>query len=177
VIGERSGTLPLVLTDGCHVRCAEEADAAAIWQLVSDCPELDSNSFYSYYLLCRYFSSTCVVAEQEGRVAGFVTAFISPDDLDLCFVWQLCVDPDHRGSGIASDLLDYLITSQSRQPRFIEATVAPGNVALRRAFQALARRFQTEFVESACLSPADFPDLAGEHAAENLLRVGELRRR
>jgi len=146
-----------------------------IWRLVRDCAELDDNSFYAYYVLCSRFSATCAVAEQEGRVVGFALAFLGPDDPDVCFVWQLYVVPGERGAGFATDLLDYLVSSQPRPPLFVEATVAPGNTASRRAFQALARRFRAEVAESPCLSSADFPDSAEEHAAEDMLRIGPLR--
>jgi diaminobutyrate acetyltransferase len=159
---------------GLTLRGARDADAAALWQLVNDCPELDSNSFYCYWLLCNRFAATCFVAERGGQIVGFVTSFISPGDSDVLFVWQLCVAPHARGCGVAGSLLDRLVAAQPQLPRFVEATVSPSNDASRKSFRALARRLAASYNETACLAVADFPGSAAAHEAENLVRVGPL---
>ena len=40
----------------------------AIWELISACPPLDTNSAYANLLQCTHFADTCVIAEREGRI-------------------------------------------------------------------------------------------------------------
>lgn len=158
------------------IRRARPSDAEAIWRLISASPELDSNSFYCYHLLCSAFGQTCRVAEIAGVIVGCVTAFRPPEQPDVLFVWQLCVDPAARGQGVAGLMLDHLLRSQpaSRPVRFVEATVAPENAASQRTFEALARRHDTTVSISTYLAAGAFPAEGGEHPTENLLRVGPL---
>ncbi|HBQ24847.1 MAG TPA: diaminobutyrate acetyltransferase, partial [Syntrophomonas sp.] len=48
------------------MRFPSEEDGRGIWELVKSTRVLDLNSAYSYLLLSKYFSDTCVVAEVEG---------------------------------------------------------------------------------------------------------------
>src|SRR5690625_1790424 len=41
------------------------ADGAAIWSLIRDTGVLDVNSAYSYLMLSKFFTQTCVVAEDQ----------------------------------------------------------------------------------------------------------------
>jgi L-2,4-diaminobutyric acid acetyltransferase len=156
------------------IRSPQAQDAAALWQLVDGCPELDSNSFYTYWLLCTHFPSTCAIAESDGSVVGFVTAFISPIDADVCFIWQLYVAPPFRRAGVTGALFAHLLAAQPAPPRFVEATITPDNLASHRSFQALATRLGAALVEADCLAADDFPHLAGAHDPENRIRIGPL---
>jgi ribosomal protein S18 acetylase RimI-like enzyme len=58
-----------------------------------------------------------VVAESDGRVVGYV--FVLPESLS--FVWdgavlnELYVDPDHRGTDVADDLMDAALAAARAQ--------------------------------------------------------------
>ena len=56
-------------------RSPSEEDGKDIWELVKSTRVLDLNSAYSYLLLSKYFCDTCVVAEVNGKIVGFVSAF------------------------------------------------------------------------------------------------------
>lgn len=159
-----------------QIRRVRPDDAASVWKLVNSCPELDSNSFYCYFVLCRYFTGSCLIAEQEGgQAVGFVTALLPPDRPDTCFVWQMCVVPDQRGQRLGLRMLEQLLEGLPVRPRFVEATVAPGNERSRRTLIALARRYGAPIEEKVCLTSADFPDyVGGGHEPEHLLRIGPL---
>lgn len=159
---------------GPTIRRVAEKDAAAIWQLVENCPELDSNSFYCYFVLCRYLAPSCVIAEEDGRAVGFATALISPDRPDTCFVWQLYVAPDQRGRRLAAEMLIRLIGDLRPRPFFVEATVGPDNQRSRRTFHTLARHYGAPISETPCLGVTDFPVAGGAHEPENLIRIGPL---
>ena len=151
-------------------------DGPALWQLVIDAGSLDRNSSYTYLLVCRDFRETSIVAEHvreraANRLVGFVTGYRLPSQPDTLFVWQVGVAKQARGEGLASRLLDGLL----RQPgchgvRFLETTVTPSNEASRAMFGSLARRLETDLVESEGFPASLFPE--GGHEPEPRLRIG-----
>lgn len=156
------------------IRTAEQSDAAAIWRLVRDCPILELNSGYAYLLLCTDFRETCLVAEGDGRVAGFVTAYVPPSRGEVLFVWQIGVAPWARGRRLATRLLERLLQgSAARSVRFLEATVSPENEASLRLFRSLAEKLNVPFQTRPHFHHADFPDT--EHDDEPMVRIGPLK--
>ena len=112
------------------IRHPGDADADAIWRLVENSGSLDHNSFYCYFVLCHFFSTTCAVAELEGSVVGFVIGFCPPERPDTLFVWQVRVQETARGMGLARRLIEFVLHDLAdRQIRFIEATISPDNQA------------------------------------------------
>ncbi|NQV23590.1 MAG: diaminobutyrate acetyltransferase [Rhodopirellula sp.] len=158
------------------MRAPATNDASEIWRLVRESGVLDQNSAYLYLLLCRDFSDTCLVAESEQRIVGFVTAYRLPTDSRTLFIWQVGVCASARRQGIALKMLAELV-NQTRSLDFIEATVAPSNLASRRLFESLARGrgvSLTDIADAGFLT-GDFPP--GDHEAEPLLRIGPLSER
>lgn len=155
------------------LRAPTTADAREIWRLVSESGVLDQNSAYLYLLLCRDFADTCLVAEVDERVVGFVTAYRLPTDVRSLFVWQIGVCESVRRQGVARKLLEELVNRTSSL-RFIEATVAPSNLASRRLFESFARHRSVPLTDNvdAGFRECDFPP--GDHEAEPLLRIGPL---
>ena len=45
---------------------------------------LDENSMYCNLVQCEHFSETCVIAELDGVIVGWISAFIPPDAPDTC---------------------------------------------------------------------------------------------
>ncbi|MGD2132292.1 MAG: diaminobutyrate acetyltransferase [Maricaulaceae bacterium] len=157
--------------DAIQLRRPTANDGSAVWELVREVGVLDTNSTYAYLLLCRDFADTCVVAERDGALVGFVTGYRPPKEQDVIFVWQVGVAKQARGRGLASDLLDHLLASEGcRGVRFLETTVSPSNAASRALFEALARRLDTELVESRGFPVDMFP--GSGHEAEPRLRIG-----
>jgi L-2,4-diaminobutyric acid acetyltransferase len=156
-----------------RTRRPREADGAAVWEIVRDAPPLDLNSAYCYLVLCRDFGETCLVAEDGDRVVAFVTAYRMPDRPDTLFVWQIGVDADHRGAGLASRLLkDLLARPGCRGVRFLETTIGPSNRASRALFQGLARDLGTRFDEAGGFGADVFPGPG--HEPEVRHRIGPL---
>ncbi len=118
-------------------------DAAGIHQLVIESGALDGNSCYLYLLLCRDFSATCRVAELDGHIVGFVSAYHPPGRPGTLFIWQIAVKQTHRGRGLALRLLlDLLAGVAEGSALVIETTITPSNLASQRLFASLARRLR-----------------------------------
>lgn len=152
------------------LRQPSPGDGMAVWKLVRDTQVLDVNSVYQYVLFFDRFRETCVVAEQEGRVVGFVTGFKPPQDAETIFVWQVGVDASARGQGLASRMLDRLIELPAGcDVHRMETTITPSNAASKALFGAFARRHGAR-----CdVSPGYDGSLLGEaHESEQLYKIG-----
>lgn len=148
-------------------------DGPVVHALIERCKPLDLNSRYCYIILCQHFSSSCVIAERDGEMVGCVTAYIPPEQRDTLFIWQVAVDANVRGQGLAKRMLRALLSrSHLNSIRFIEATVNPSNEASRSLFRSLAAQGKCEMSESLIYPAEMFGD--GDHEQENLLRVGPL---
>ena len=148
-------------------------DGPAISALVKRSKPLDLNSRYCYLILCEHFSSTCVVVEHEKRIVAFMTAYILPEHRDTLFIWQIAVDADMRGKGLAKKMLRHLLGRPILKGiRYTEATVSPSNDASRALFHALARDCGVDLSESMLFPAALFGDTG--HEQENLIRVGPI---
>lgn len=154
------------------VRGATVDDAAAVWALVDADDALDLNSPYAYLLGFHHHAATSVVAEDTGKVVGFVLAYRPPEQLDTVFVWQVGVAPSHRRQGLGKKLLHGVL----RQPgceevRFMEATVTPSNEASKALFGGIARDLDAEFEIGECFRSDQFPT-GHDHEREDLIRIG-----
>ncbi|RCW73121.1 diaminobutyrate acetyltransferase [Saliterribacillus persicus] len=145
-----------------------------MWELVME-STLDTNSSYKYILMSEYFSETCVVAKQDEKIVGFITAFTPPKASDTVFIWQVGVDASQRGKGIASRMLHFLLNSKSSKAiEYVEATITPTNKASQSLFQKLARDFNTTCESSEFFTEDLFP--GDEHEEELKFRVGPIKR-
>ncbi|MFS0727141.1 diaminobutyrate acetyltransferase [Paenibacillus sp. 1P07SE] len=149
-------------------------DGTKVYDLIRRAGTLDLNSAYCYLLLCDAFSQSCVVAEEEGRIVGFISGFYRQEQPSTLFIWQAAVDPAMRGRRLASSMLEELLRREHPQPlRFVEATVSPSNAASRRLFQSFAESYRVsirEIIEDG-YGPEMFPE-GQSHEAEPLLRIG-----
>jgi L-2,4-diaminobutyric acid acetyltransferase len=155
------------------LRAPTPADGAAIHALIKACPPLDLNSTYVYLLLGHHFSDSCVVAEQQGRIAGFVSGYVPPNQPDTFFVWQVAVHDSARGHGLGRFMLRHVLGSaRAKSIRFLETTVSPSNKASRRMFAALAQSCDAELRELPLFGRELFG--ADAHEDEKLLRIGPI---
>lgn len=141
-------------------------DGARLWEIASDSKVLDVNSSYSYVLWCHDFAATSVVAEVDGRAVGFVTGYRRQSDPSTLMVWQVAVDDNYRGHGIAGTMLHRLFDRAQRSGVVaMHTTISPDNVASQRLFASVAEARGLSF-ERRDLFPADaFPDA---HLPEDL---------
>jgi L-2,4-diaminobutyric acid acetyltransferase len=156
------------------IRPATPADGRTMWHLAKDSGSLDLNSPYAYLLAGHHFGATTKVAvDTRGGIAGFVIGYRPPAAPHQVFVWQVAVDPSHRGSGVGHKLLGAVVDDAiAAGAHELTATVTPSNEASRRLFQSVARARSAEFREQPCFDTDLFP---GEgHEPENEIVIGPL---
>ena len=91
------------------VRMPTSEDGAAIWELIRSCEPLDENSMYCNVIQCDHFAETCVLAEVAGETAGWVSAYVMPNDPETLFVWQVAVADEARGRGLGTLMLQAIL--------------------------------------------------------------------
>lgn len=156
-------------------RPARAEDGQAMWALVKEMGGLELNTAYFYILYCIDYADSCVVAEVNGELAGFVLGHRPPQRQDSVFVWQVGVAPWMRKQGLAGRMLDALLNQQPSSVRWLEATVSPDNQASRSLFRALARRRNTECSVGEFMPAELFPGGghgSEKHQPEDLFRIG-----
>lgn len=146
-------------------------DGKAVHDLIGNCPPLDLNSSYNYFLLCSHFSETCVVGKRDGKVLAFLSAYRLPKSPRTLFIWQVAVDGALRGQGMAGRMLEAVLARPAcRDVLYLETTVSPSNIASRRVFERYAEKRQLGWHQETFLTEEQF---GGEgHESEVLFRIG-----
>lgn len=148
-------------------------DAAAIHALIASCPPLDLNSTYAYLLQALHFADTCVVAEDKGVIAGYLSAYVPHGRFSTLFVWQIAVSPAWRREGLAALMLHELLGRTAARGRpWLETTISPSNEASCSLFHGLARDLQVGIQSSEFLEEKLFGEEG--HEAEHLYRLGPM---
>ncbi|WP_448223311.1 diaminobutyrate acetyltransferase [Gordonia iterans] len=141
-------------------------DGIRLWEIARDSQVLDVNSSYAYVLWCHDFAGTSIVAERDERAVGFVTGYRKPTRPDVLMVWQVAVDADQRGSGIAARMLTTLFERcRPDGVTSMHTTISPDNLASRRLFASVADRLGLGFGSESLFAVTDFPDA---HQPEDL---------
>lgn len=159
---------------GIVLRAPGPRDGQNFYELAKASKTLDVNSLYHYLIMCRHFGKTCVAAENQGRFAGFVTAYIPPPAPETVFVWQVAVDEEVRGQGLGRAMLASLWQRAKHfHVKNMDATITPGNQASIRLFTSLAEHLNAPFAfGETVFSSADFGDT--HHAPELLFHIGPI---
>lgn len=141
-------------------------DGIRLWEIASDSQVLDVNSSYSYVLWCHDFATTSIVAEVDGRAVGFVTGYRRQSDPSTLMVWQVAVDDEVRGHGIAAKMLHELFDRVNRQGMVaMHTTISPDNVPSQRLFASVAKTRGLRFERRDLFAANAFPDF---HEREDL---------
>jgi L-2,4-diaminobutyric acid acetyltransferase len=157
------------------LRKPDGEDGAKLHALVKRCKPLDENSLYCNLLQCTHFADTCVAAELDGELVGFISAYIPPKQQSTLFVWQVAVDEKARGLGLASRMLAELLDrDECQNVQYIDTTITPDNDASWALFRRFAdkRRYRTE---TFILFDGRI-HFSGAHKDEHLLRIGPFNR-
>ena len=111
-----------------------------------------------------------MVAERDGAIAGWVSAYRIPTEPGQLFVWQVAVHPSARGMGLGGRMLDALLA----RPGAIGATallttITGPNAASWALFGACARRHDAPLARRPIFDrDAHF---AGGHDTEHLVSI------
>ena len=159
--------------DAVAFRSPKISDGVRLWEIARDSKVLDLNSSYAYVLWCQDFAQTSVVAEVDGEVVGFVTGYLRPQLPDVVMVWQVAVDADQRGLGLAGKMLAQLMDRlEPRGITTLHTTISPDNTASQALFRGLADRREMSIRREDLFSANDFPD---NHEQEDLYIVAPRR--
>lgn len=160
--------------DAIVLRQPQGEDGYPLHQLIGECPPLDPNSIYCNLLQCTHFAATGVAAELDGRLVGFISAYIPPEKPDTVFVWQVAVHGDARGTGLGKRMLREIIERPAcRNVRFMDTTITEDNDASWGLFLSFARDLDAE-TERSVFFDGD-THFGGQHDSEYLLRIGPFR--
>jgi len=158
---------PLIL------RMPRAEDGPLVTALIEACAPLDRNSAYCNLLQCSHFAGTCVIAESDGELAGWLSGYKLPDAPDKIFVWQVGVHPSARGQGLGLLMLDALMARPaSRTVDRLLTTITQDNTASWNMFASFARRRGAEIGKSIHFEQA--LHFAGTHASEYMVSIGPL---
>lgn len=145
-----------------------------MYALVKKTKVLDLNSPYSYLMWAKYYNKTSIIAEINGKLVGFISGFIQPESPHTLFVWQVAVDESQRGKGLATRLLVNLLKQlETKDIRYLEATVTPSNLPSKNLFKGIADKLNTKCEIEECFSADQFPD--SSHEPELTYRIGPLK--
>lgn len=144
-------------------------------ELIAQCPPLDPNSAYCNLLQCTHFTDSCVIAEQNGALAGWVSGYRPPSEPDSFFVWQVAVAPAARGQRLGGRMIEALLSRPSADGvTHLITTVTDDNMPSWALFEGLAKQWSTALSKSALFHRETH--FAGAHATEWLARIGPLPR-
>lgn len=151
-------------------------DGHDLSRLIAKSPPLDPNSVYCNLLQCTHFHNTCICAKSDGKLIGFVSGHLLPAHPDTLFVWQVVVDEQARGQGLAGRMLKALLDQPAcRNVEFAETTITADNKASQALFTKLAKTLATDVQILPGFDKAHH--FHGEHASEELWRIGPITQR
>jgi len=163
--------MPRDSKDGFHIRNVKLEDIKEVYKLLAaNRPYVGLNSRYTYFLLAKDFSDTCVVSEHDGKIVGFSSGYISPSRPDTFFNWETVVHRDYRGHSLQKRMLLYQI--RTANARYFEGTVNPSNKVSKRNFLELADLLNAKCEARTLFNEEDFGN--DGHEAEILYRIGPI---
>ncbi|MFT5591734.1 MAG: L-2,4-diaminobutyric acid acetyltransferase [Oceanicoccus sp.] len=147
----------------------------SVYELVKNCPPLDTNSAYCNLLQCSHFADTSVaaVAQQDGeaQLVGFISGYILPGKPDTLFIWQVAVSDQARGQGLASRMIQHILQRENcSQVQFIETTITESNGASWALFERAAQTLNAKLERSVMFEKQQH--FKGHHDTEMLVRIG-----
>jgi L-2,4-diaminobutyric acid acetyltransferase len=153
------------------IRNVKVEDIKEVYKLlVANRPYVGLNSRYTYFLLARDFSDTCVVVEHKGIIIAFSSGYIPPSREDTFFNWETVVHRDYRGCGLQKRMLLHQI--KITNVKFFEGTVNPSNEVSKSNFCELAEMLNTKCEKKMLFEEEDFEK--DGHEAEVLYRIGPI---
>jgi L-2,4-diaminobutyric acid acetyltransferase len=145
-------------------------DGASVQDLIRACGPLDTNSLYSTLLMCDHFADTCVLAEVDGVLSGWVSGYMVPGSPDTLFVWQVAVHERARGTGLGGRMLDALIARDvCDDVEHVNTTITADNEASWGLFKKFAKMHEG-FIDSEAHFTRD-THFQGAHDTEHMVTI------
>ena len=152
------------------LRKPDPEDGALVHALIEHCKPLDTNSLYCNLLQCSHFRDTAVLAEEQGKIVGFISGYLLPNQSDTLFVWQVAVSEQARGLGLASKMLLELTGRHPSQIRHLHTSITLSNDASWNTFKRLAKTLNAPLNEQVMFDKEQHLD--GQHDTEMLVQIG-----
>lgn len=137
-----------------------------VYELIEETGGLDLNSKYYYYIMCDMYSKTSSIAMNEGKVVGYLSAFVPPEEPEVLFVWQVAVHPVAQGHGLSKRLLNHAI-DENPKLKSIKTTIGPENGASQGLFKSIAKKHGAEMNSGMYLTSEEL----GDHEPELLFTI------
>jgi len=145
-------------------------DGAAVWALIRACKPLDENSLYCNLIQCDHFRDTCIVAEMEGDIVGWISAYLVPTDPETLFVWQVAVSDKARGQGLGRRMLYQLLEREAcAEVMRLKTTITPDNEASWGLFRSFANRLGARLEDEPHFTRDDH--FEGKHETEHMVTI------
>lgn len=152
-----------------RMRKPNATDGAAIWALVKACKPLDENSMYCNLIQADHFRDTCVVAEVDGEIAGWISGHMIPSQ-DALFVWQVAVSPTARGLGLGKKMLLELIERDASDgATSVMTTITRDNDASWGLFRSFARAIGGDLTDAPHFERDTH--FEGQHDTEHMVTI------
>lgn len=166
-------TVPVNTTDRLTLRPPSSEDGMDVWDLIRQSDALDENSMYCNLIQCDHFADTCVIAELDGQIVGWISAFIPPDAPDTLFVWQVAVSEAARGRGVAKKMLTELFERPvCAEVKQLKTTITADNAASWALFNSFAANMDAELEREPHYKRDTH--FGGRHATEYMVTIGEI---
>lgn len=150
-------------------------DGPAVTALIAACPPLDRNSRYCNLLQCTHFADSCIVAERDGQIMGWVSGYRLPSDRTCFFVWQVAVAVSARGEKLAQRMIASLLERPAANGvTHLITTITQDNAASWALFEGVAQRLDAG-LSKAPLFERD-AHFAGAHDTEWQATIGPFAR-
>ena len=125
-------------------RMPNATNGTEIWNLIQKCKPLDQNSMYCNLVQADHFRDTCVVAELNGKIVGWISGHIIPQKNEM-FIWQVAVCDDARGLGVGKKMLSELLQRKVTQHiSKIQTTITKDNLASWGLFKSFSSKLEAE---------------------------------
>lgn len=142
------------------IRQCQPGDVPAVRRLVAALPPLGVHTAFTYWVLFRFFSEVCFVAEDRGAVVGYASGVTCLEPEGALYLWQLGVVEKHRGSGLAQRLTRAVIAAAAaRGCGRLLVSIEPSNERSRGAIAKVAAAMGSELrVEDEIVLPDGLTD-------------------
>ncbi|MGM0660639.1 MAG: diaminobutyrate acetyltransferase [Pseudomonadota bacterium] len=166
-------TVDSTTTSPLSFRTPSSEDGVEVWDLIRKAGPLDENSVYCNLIQCDHFADTCVIAELDGEIVGWISAFIPPDTPDTLFVWQVAVGEAARGRGVAKKMLTELLAREvCGDVTKLKTTITGDNDASWALFNSFADQMDADLdFETHYKRDVHF---AGRHATEYMVTIDDI---
>jgi len=107
----------------------------------------------------------------EGEIVGFISGYLLPKRPDTLFIWQVAVNKQARGQGLATQMLKHILNRPFCQDvHYIETTITEDNKPSWHLFEALSKSLETPLQQASWMDKNIHFD--GLHDSEYLVRIG-----